>query len=116
MGEVVWSPLAQGLLSGKYSGGKIPKDSRAAHDRMGAFIRSSIENKELLAKADKFKQLAESLGHTASQLALTWCLRKENITSAITSASKPEQVVENCGAADIEFTPGLEKKVKEIFI
>lgn len=115
MGQVVWSPLAQGLLSGKYSGGNIPKDSRAAHDRMGAFMRASVEDKELLAKVDKFKEFAESMGYTASQLALAWCLRKENITSTITSASKPEQVIENCGAADIEFTPELEKKVKEIF-
>lgn len=115
MGQVVWSPLAQGLLSGKYSGGKIPADSRAAHDKMGSFMRTSVEDKELLANVDKFKTLAEGMGHTASQLALAWCLRKENITSAITSASKPEQVIENCGAADIEFTPELEKQVKEIF-
>lgn len=115
MGEVVWSPIAQGLLSGKYSGGNIPKDSRAAHDRMGAFLKNVSEDKELLAQVDKFKQLAESMGHTASQLALAWCLRKENITSAITSASKPEQVIENCGSADIEFTPELEKQIKEIF-
>lgn len=115
MGEVVWSPLAQGILSGKYSGGKIPEDSRAAHERMGAFMRNSVENKELLAQVDKFKQLAQSMGRTASQLALAWCLRKENITSAITSASRPEQVIENCAAAEIEFTPELEQKVKEIF-
>lgn len=115
MGEVVWSPIAQGLLSGKYSGGVIPKDSRAAHDKMGSFMRESVSDKTLLAKIDKFKAYAESLGFSASQLALAWCLRKPNITSAITSASRPEQVIENCAAADIEFTPEYEMKIQEIF-
>lgn len=115
MGEVVWSPIAQGLLSGKYSGGVIPKDSRAAHDKMGSFMRDSVADKTLLAKIDKFKAYAESLGYSASQLALAWCLRKPNITSAITSASRPEQVIENCAAADIEFTDEFEKKIQEIF-
>ncbi|MBE2219050.1 MAG: aldo/keto reductase family protein [Ignavibacteria bacterium] len=115
MGEVVWSPLAQGLLSGKYSGGVIPKDSRAAHDKMGSFMRDSVADKTLLAKVDKFKAYAENLGVSASQLALAWCLRKTNITSAITSASRPEQVIENCAAADIEFTPEFDKKILEIF-
>ncbi len=116
MGEVVWSPMAQGLLSGKYSGGNIPVDSRAAHDRMGVFMKDAVADKALLAKVDNFKKYAESLGHTAAQLALAWCLRKNNITSAITSASRPEQIIENCAAADIEFTREMEKRVKEIFV
>jgi voltage-dependent potassium channel beta subunit len=115
MGEVVWSPLAQGLLSGKYSGGKIPKDSRAANDKVNHFMLESVGNTELLKKVDKFTELARSLNVTASQLALAWCLRKENITSTITSASKPEQVIENCGAVEIYFSPALETQVKEIF-
>ncbi len=115
MGEVVWSPMAQGLLSGKYSGGNIPKDSRAANDKINMFIKESVGNRELLAQIDKFKLLAHSINVTASQLALAWCLRKSNITSAITSASKPEQVIENCGAAEIEFSTALEEQVKEIF-
>jgi aryl-alcohol dehydrogenase-like predicted oxidoreductase len=69
----------------------------------------------LLSKVDKFKEFAESLGHTASQLALAWCLRKTNITSAITSASRPAQIVENCKAADIDFSPEIQSTVKEIF-
>ncbi len=115
MGEVVWSPLAQGLLSGKYSGGKIPKDSRAANDKVNHFIKENVSNTKLLMKVDKFKELANSIDATPSQLALAWCLRKNNITSTITSASKPEQVIENCGAADIDFSPTLEQQVREIF-
>lgn len=116
MGEVVWSPLAQGLLSGKYSGGKIPNDSRAANDKVNQFIINSVNDTDLLNKVDKFAELARSMNATASQLALAWCLRKKNITSAITSASKPEQVIENCGAADIEFSEGLEQQIREIFV
>ena len=115
MGEVVWSPLAQGVLSGKYSGGKIPGNSRAASSKMGAFINGFIENKNLLANVDKFCEFARSLGYTPSQLALAWCLRKQSITSAITSASVPAQVKENCGSADIDVTPEIESKIKEIF-
>ena len=115
MGEVVWSPLAQGLLSGKYTGGKIPGDSRAANEKVNHFIKESINNTKLLEQVDKFTELAKSIEATPAQLALAWCLRKENITSAITSASKPEQVTENCKAAEIDFSPALEQAVKEIF-
>lgn len=115
MGQVVWSPLAQGLLTGKYSGGVVPPDSRAAHDKMGAFIKIKNEDKALLEKVDVFKSLALDMGVTAAQLALAWCIRINGVTSAITSASRAEQVVENCGAVNIEFSEELDKKIKEIF-
>jgi voltage-dependent potassium channel beta subunit len=114
IGQVVWSPLAQGMLTGKYSGGNVPEDSRAAHERMGVFLKNSLD-KNILDKIDRFKSLAMDINATAAQLALAWCLRKSNITSAITSASKPEQVIENCGAVNIEFTHELDSKIKEIF-
>ena len=116
LGQVVWSPLAQGMLSGKYSAGKIPKDSRGANERINVFIKDSINDKNFQAKVARFKELAESMNHTASQLALAWCLRTPNVTSTITSASKPEQVIENCGATDIEITPDIENRIREIFI
>lgn len=115
MGQVVWSPLAQGLLSGKYSGGKIPENSRASNEKINIFIKDSVSNKELLEKIDKFKELAESLNLTASQLALAWCLRKQNISSAITSASEPKQIIENCKASEIDVNSELENQIKEIF-
>lgn len=114
LGQVVWSPLAQGLLTGKYSGGKIPKDSRAANDKMNWFLKDRLD-KDVLEKVDKFKVIADEMKVTLAQLSLAWCLRKKNITSTITSASKKEQVIENCGAAEIEFTKDIENKVKEIF-
>ncbi len=114
MGEVVWSPLAQGLLTGKYSDGKIPKDSRAANDKMNWFLKDRLD-KEILDKVDKLKEVTNAMNVTLAQFVLAWCLRKKNITSTITSASKREQVIENCGASEIEFTEELENKVKEIF-
>lgn len=114
MGQVVWSPLAQGMLTGKYSGGKIPEDSRAASEKMNMFLKNALE-KNVLDKVDRFRELALSMNVTSAQLALAWCLRKSGITAAITSASKPEQVIENCGASGIEFTGELENKIKEIF-
>lgn len=114
LGQVVWSPLAQGLLTGKYSGGKIPKDSRAANPKMNIFLKDYID-KDVVDKVERLKAVTDAVGITLAQFALAWCLRKKNITSAITSGSKKQQVVENCGAVDIEFTQELEAKVKEIF-
>ena len=114
MGQVVWSPLAQGMLTGKYSGGKIPEDSRAASEKMNMFLKNALE-KNVLDKIDQFRELALSMNVTSAQLALAWCLRKSGITSAITSASRPEQVIENCGASEIVFNEELENKIREIF-
>jgi aryl-alcohol dehydrogenase-like predicted oxidoreductase len=114
LGQVVWSPLAQGVLTGKYSGGKIPKGSRAANDKMNIFLKERIE-KEVVDKVDKLKKLTDEMGVTLAQFSLAWCLRKLNITSAIIGASRKEQVVENSKAVDIIFTDELDSKVKEIF-
>ena len=114
LGQVVWSPLAQGMLTGKYSGGKVPKDSRAANDKMNWFIKDRLD-KDVLEKVDRLKIITDEIVVTLSQFALAWCLRKKNITSTITSASKKEQVIENCGASEIEITDEMDKKVKEIF-
>jgi voltage-dependent potassium channel beta subunit len=114
IGQVVWSPLAQGLLTGKYSGGRIPKDSRAASKKMNLFLKNRID-KDVTEKVDQLKTITDEMGVTLAQFALAWCLRTPNITSAITSASKKKQVEENCGAVDIEFTEELNQKVKEIF-
>lgn len=114
MGQVVWSPIAQGMLSGKYSGGNIPEGSRASHEKMGMFLKNSLD-KDILDKIDMFKELAMSMSVTAAQLALAWCLRLSGITSAITSASRPEQIIENCAAVNIEFSAELEGRIKEIF-
>ena len=114
MGQVVWSPLAQGLLTGKYSGGKIPKDSRAANDKMNWFLKDRIDI-DVTDKVDRLKVFTDGWGITLAQFALAWCLRTKNVTSTIIGATKKKQVDENAGASDIEFTPEMESKVKEIF-
>jgi voltage-dependent potassium channel beta subunit len=113
LGQVVWSPLAQGMLTGKYSGGKVPDSSRAASDKMNWFLKDM--DKTVIEKADKLSEFAASIGASAAQLALAWCLRKSNITSVIIGASRKKQVVENCGAVEIEYTLEIDNKIKEIF-
>ncbi|CAN5805948.1 aldo/keto reductase family protein [soil metagenome] len=99
--QVVWSPLAQGVLSGKYQpGDPLPDDSRAASDAMGwAMNRFVKEN--VLEAVQRLRPIAERLGVTMSQLALAWVLREPNVASAIVGASRPEQVDENVAASGI---------------
>ncbi|MBA3381765.1 MAG: aldo/keto reductase family protein [Actinobacteria bacterium] len=99
--QVVWSPLAQGVLSGKYQpGDPLPDDSRAASDAMGwAMNRFLKEN--VLEAVQRLRPIAERLGVTMSQLALAWVLREPNVASAIVGASRPEQVDENVAASGI---------------
>jgi voltage-dependent potassium channel beta subunit len=114
LGQVVWSPLAQGVLTGKYSGGKIPKNSRAANKKMNWFLKDRIE-KEVVDKVDRLKKFTDEIGVTIAQFSLAWCLRIPNVTSAIVGATSKKQVAENCKAVDFVFTGELENKVIEIF-
>lgn len=113
LGQVVWSPLAQGILTGKYSEG-IPEDSRAASEKMNWFLKDRIE-KDVIEQSRRYKELAEQNNVTPAQLALAWCLRNDNISSVITGASKKKQVIENCKAVEIVISPEIEKKIREIF-
>ncbi|MEE9394987.1 MAG: aldo/keto reductase family protein [Planctomycetota bacterium] len=98
MGQIVYSPLAQGLLTGKYCDGAMPKDSRARLGESGEFIRRNM-TPENLERADKFAQLAKVLEIPASQLALSWCLRQPAVASVIIGASRPGQIKENAKAS-----------------
>src|ERR1700722_15531219 len=92
--QIVWSPLAQGILSGKYlPGAKIPDDSRASSDSMGNFIKAWLQPPGLEA-VQSLKPLAKEAGCTLSQFALAWVLREPNVASAIVGASRPEQLDE----------------------
>ncbi|MEA2305695.1 MAG: hypothetical protein QOH43_2975, partial [Solirubrobacteraceae bacterium] len=93
--QVVWSPLAQGVLTGKYAPGQAPPpDSRAASEAMGGFIAGFMEDRTLEA-VQRLRPIADELGLTVSQLSLAWVLREPNVASAIIGASRPEQVLEN---------------------
>jgi aryl-alcohol dehydrogenase-like predicted oxidoreductase len=101
--QVVWSPLAQGVLTGKYAPGQAPPpDSRAASEAMGGFIAGFMEDRTLEA-VQRLRPIADELGLTVSQLSLAWVLREPNVASAIIGASRPEQVVENAAASRVEL-------------
>ncbi|MEO7719249.1 MAG: aldo/keto reductase family protein [Capsulimonas sp.] len=101
LGQVVWSPLAQGVLTGKYKpGAPPPADSRAVDPKQNFFItRDNLLSDEVLAKVQRLAPIAASLGMTMSQLALAWCLRQPNVSSVIIGASKSSQVEDNAAAS-----------------
>ncbi|MEO8812635.1 MAG: aldo/keto reductase family protein [Caulobacteraceae bacterium] len=105
--QIVWSPLGQGVLSGKYSPGALPPaDSRAASETMGGFIKRLMAP-EVLAAVEKVKPIAAEAGVSLSQFALAWVLREPNVASAIVGASRPEQVEENAAASGLTIDPAL---------
>lgn len=97
MGTTTWSPLASGILSGKYQNG-IPQDSRLANE---AWLIPN-DFKELVAKTQKLTKIAQDLECTLSQLAIAWCLKSPYVSSVITGASKKEQLLDNIGAVDVK--------------
>ena len=102
LGMVLWSPLKQGVLSGKYAGGKIPRNSRAASDKMGVFLREI--DADLADRVDRLRPIAERHGMTLAQLAIAWLLPRQAVTSVIVGATRVEQVEENVAAAQFELT------------
>jgi len=101
--QIVWSPLAQGVLTGKYKPGEAPPaDSRMAHEQMG-WAMDSFKRDEVLEGVQRLRPIAEGLGITLAQLALAWVLREPNVASAIVGASRPEQVADNAAASGVEL-------------
>jgi aryl-alcohol dehydrogenase-like predicted oxidoreductase len=112
--QIVWSPLAQGVLSGKYRpGAPPPSDSRAASDSMSSPIQSWL-SRAVLEAVQKLKPLAEEAGCSLSQFSLAWVLREPNVASAIVGASRPEQLDENAAASGLKVDPALFAKAEAI--
>lgn len=107
IGQIVWSPLAQGILTGKYKrGAPPPAGTRATSPDMSGFMSHWL-NDENLAKVDRLRPIAAQAGMTLAHLALAWVLRRPEVASAIVGASRPEQVAENAAASGKTLSPDL---------
>jgi aryl-alcohol dehydrogenase-like predicted oxidoreductase len=105
--QIVWSPLAQGVLSGKYAPDLAPpSNTRASSDSMGGFM-SDLMRPKVLQAVQQLKPLAERAGTSMSRFALAWILREPNVASAIVGASSPEQLAENAAASGLNIDPQL---------
>ncbi len=112
--QIVWSPLAQGVLTGKYKPGATrPAGSRATSDAMGGFIGRFLET-PVLETVAKLAPLAQEAGCTLAQFALAWVLREPNVASAIVGASRPDQVSDNAKASGLTIDPALFAKAAAI--
>ncbi|QFZ17409.1 aldo/keto reductase family protein [Saccharothrix syringae] len=112
--QIVWSPIAQGVLTGKYLPGQpVPEGSRATDANGSKFISRFLKD-DVLEKVQKLKPLAEEAGLSLAQLAVAWVLQNPNVASAIIGASRPEQVHENVKAAGVKLEAELLEKIDEV--
>ncbi|MFC0473002.1 aldo/keto reductase family protein [Halalkalibacter kiskunsagensis] len=113
IGQVVFSPLAQGVLTGKYKLGQVPDKSRAANDSINTHIKGML-NEDVLLKVEKLESVAKEMDITLPELALAWILRQPNVASALIGASKPSQVEENVKAIDVVLSDEIKEKINSI--
>jgi aryl-alcohol dehydrogenase-like predicted oxidoreductase len=115
IGQVVFSPLAQGVLTGKYKPGQpIPADSRGADSRQNQFIQRFLGDENLLHKVQRLLPIAAGLNLQMSQMMLAWVLRRPEVTSCIVGASKPQQLKENAVASGIKLAEDVVAKIDEM--
>jgi aryl-alcohol dehydrogenase-like predicted oxidoreductase len=113
--QIVWSPLAQGVLAGKYlPGAPPPADSRAADDRVKGFLDRAWFKPNILRAVQALKPIAAQAGLTLAQFALAWVLRQPNVAAAIIGATRPEQVDENAGASGHALPPELIARAEQL--
>ncbi|MBI3831155.1 MAG: aldo/keto reductase family protein [Planctomycetes bacterium] len=107
IGQIVWSPLAQGVLTGKYKPGQPPpKDSRAANPAMNVHMNDQgvpLQNEKLYAAVQELEPVAKARGLSLAEMALAWVLRQKNVASAIVGASRPEQLESNVRASGVKL-------------
>jgi aryl-alcohol dehydrogenase-like predicted oxidoreductase len=112
--QIVWSPIAQGVLTGKYVPGQpLPEGSRATDEKGGANMIKRFMNDDVLARVQELKPIAEELDLSMAQLAVAWVVQNDNVAAAIIGASRPEQVSENVKAAGVSIPDELMKKIDE---
>jgi aryl-alcohol dehydrogenase-like predicted oxidoreductase len=112
--QVVWSPLAQGVLTGKYRPGEAPpQDSRAAHDEMSVSISRYMDD-DVLEAVQRLIPIAEGAGLSLAEMALAWILREPNVASAIIGASRPEQVHSNARASGVTLSADVLAAIDDV--
>ncbi|SHF45575.1 aldo/keto reductase family protein [Streptoalloteichus hindustanus] len=113
MSQIVWSPIAQGVLTGKYQPGQpAPEGSRATDESGKNFIGRFLDD-EVLTRVQKLRPIAEECGLSMAQLAVAWVLQNPNVASAIIGASRPEQVAENVKAAGVKLDDEVLRRIDE---
>jgi aryl-alcohol dehydrogenase-like predicted oxidoreductase len=116
IGQIVWSPIAQGVLTGKYQPGQQPPAGSRATDDKGSAMISRFMRDEVLETVQRLKPLADEAGLTLAQLAVAWVLQNSNVSAAIVGASRPEQVGENAKAAGVTLDAELMARIDEIVL
>src|SRR5580704_12114748 len=114
IGQIVWSPIAQGALTGKYLPGAAPPAGSRATDSRGSSFISDYLNDDILTRVQQLRPVADEAGLTLSQLAVAWTLQNPNVSAAIVGATRPEQVRENVKAAGVQLAPQTMQQVDEI--
>ena len=115
LSQVVWSPLGQGVLTGKYQPGRpLPEGSRATDESGGAGFIEQLLRDEVLERVQQLSPLADEAGLSMAGLALAWVLQEENVASAIIGASRPEQVRDNAAAVGVRLDPELKRRMDDI--
>ncbi len=115
LGQVVWSPIAQGVLTGKYQpGADLPEGSRATDAKGGADMISRWMKDDVLTRVQQLKPIADDLGLSLAQLAVAWVLQNDNVSAAIIGASRPEQVTDNVKAAGVRLEADVLTAIDEI--
>jgi voltage-dependent potassium channel beta subunit len=114
IGQIVWSPIAQGVLTGKYQPGAAPPAGSRATDEQGAGFISRLLTDELLSSVQRLKPVAEQAGLSLAQLAVAWTLQNPAISAAIIGATRPEQVRENVEASGVRLDPAVLTEIDDI--
>jgi aryl-alcohol dehydrogenase-like predicted oxidoreductase len=114
MGQIVWSPMAQGVLSGKYLPGQPPPAGSRATSEAGAQFIARFMTDDVLTRVQKLKPIAQGVGLTMAQLAVAWVLQNRSVSSAIVGATRPEQVRDNVKASGVVLDAAIMKQIDEV--
>ena len=115
IGQIVWSPIAQGVLTGKYLPGQpAPAGSRATDPNGSQFVQRWLDNEDVLRRVQDLVPIANDLGITMAQLAVAWVLTRPGISAAIVGASRPEQLTDSAAASDVELSSDVIARIDEV--